>query len=72
MNYINRFQDLQALSVSVGNSYYEDHFMHISLDNFHQGGKYTAHIAGDQAELRIGEIFIDQKPLYISSLHTDY
>ena len=49
MNYINIFQNSQALSVSVGNSYYEDQLMHISLDKFHQGGKYTAQIASHQA-----------------------
>ena len=44
MNYIKRFQNSQALSISVGNSYSEYQLMHISLDNFDQGGKYTAHI----------------------------
>ena len=39
INYIKRFQNAQALSVSVGNSYYEDQIMHTFLDNFHQGGK---------------------------------
>ena len=48
MNYINRFQNAQDLSVSVVNSYYEDQLMHIFLDNFHQGGKYIAHIASHQ------------------------
>ena len=52
MNYINRFQNPHALSVLVGNIYYEDQLMQISLDNFHQGGKYTAHIASHQEELR--------------------
>ena len=36
------FQNAQALSVSVGNSYSGDQLMHIFLDNFHRGGKYTA------------------------------
>ena len=39
INYINRFQNAHALSVSVGNSCYEDQLMHTFLDNFHQGGK---------------------------------
>ena len=52
INYMKIFQNSQALSVSVGNSYTEDHLMHIFLDNFHQGGTFTAHIASNQAELR--------------------
>ena len=48
MNYINGFQNAQALSFSVVNSYYEDQFMHIFLYNFHQGGKYTTQIASHQ------------------------
>ena len=39
INYIKRFHNAQALSVSVGNSYSEDQLMHTFLDNFHQGGK---------------------------------
>ena len=35
INYIKRFQNAQALSVSVGNSYSEDQSMHTFLDNFH-------------------------------------
>ena len=46
--------------------------MHTFLDNFHQGGKYSAHIASHQAELRREETFIDRKSLNISSLNTDY
>ena len=52
INYINRFQHANALSISVGNSYSEDQRMHTFLDNFHQGGKYSAQIASHQAELR--------------------
>ena len=37
---------------SVGNIYSEDQIMHTFLDNFHQGGKYSAQIASHQAELR--------------------
>ena len=36
INYIKRFQNAQALSVLVGNSYSEDQIMHTFLDNFHQ------------------------------------
>ena len=42
INYIKRFQNAQALSVSVGNSYYEDQIMHTFLDDFQQSGKYLA------------------------------
>ena len=42
INYVKRFQNAQALSVSVVNSYSEDQLLHIFLDNFHQGGKYSA------------------------------
>ena len=51
-NYIKRFQNAHALSVSVGNSYSEDQLMHTFLDNFQQVGKYSAQIASHQAELR--------------------
>ena len=46
--------------------------MHSFLDNFHQGGKYSAQIASHQAELRREENFTDEKSLNISSLQTDY
>ena len=46
--------------------------MHTFLDNFNQGGKYSAQIAIHQAELRREEKFTDQKSLNISSLQTDY
>ena len=46
--------------------------MHTFVDNFHQGGKYSAQIASHQAELRIEETFTDQKSLNISSLQTYY
>ena len=52
MNYTKRFQNAQALLVSVGNSYSEDQLTYIFLDKFHQGGKYNAQIARNQAELR--------------------
>ena len=72
INYIKRFQNAHDLSVSVGNSYSEDQLMHVFLDNFHQGVKYSAQIASHQAELRREEKFTDQKSLNISSLQTDY
>ena len=72
INYIKIFQNAHALSVSVGNSYSKNKLMHAFLDNFHQGGKYSAHIASHQAELRREEKFTDQKSLNISSLQTDY
>ena len=52
MNYIKTFQNAHDLSVSVGNSYSGYQLMHIFLDNFFQGGKYTAQIVRHQAELR--------------------
>ena len=72
MNYINRFHNSQASSVSVGKIYSEDQFMHIFLDHFHQGGKYIAQIASQQADLRREENFTDQKYSFITYLHTDY
>ena len=68
INYIKRFQNAQALSVSVGNSYSEDQIMHTFLDNFHQSGKYSAQLASHQAELRREEKLPDQSFLNISSL----
>ena len=64
MNYINIFQNEQALSVSVGNTYPEDKMMHKFMYNFHQGGKYSAQIDSHQAELRREERFTD-KNLYL-------
>ena len=60
INYIKRFQNAHDLSVLVGNSYSEDQLMHKFLDNFQQGGKYSAHIAIHQAELRREGKFIDK------------
>ena len=45
INYIKIFQNAHALSVSIVNIYYEDQLMHTFMDNFHQGGKYSAQIA---------------------------
>ena len=42
------------------------------LDNFHQGGKYSAQVASHQAEFRREEKYTDQKSLNISSLQTYY
>ena len=70
INYIKRFQNEQALSVSVGNSYSEDQIMHTFLDNFQQSGKYSAQLDSHQAELRRDEMYPDQKCLNISSLQT--
>ena len=53
MNCIKIFQNTQTLSVSVGNTYSEYQLVHTFLDNFHQGGQYSAQIAIHQAELRI-------------------
>ena len=58
MNYVKIFQNAQALSVSVRDSYPENQLMHTFLDNFHKGGKYSAQIASHQAELRKEENFI--------------
>ena len=72
INYIKIFQNVQALSVSVGNSYSEDQLMHTSLDNFHQGGRYSDQIDSHQTELSREERLTDQKYLSISPLQTDY
>ena len=72
INYIKRFHNAQALSVSLGNSYSEDQIMHTFQDNFHQSGKYSAQLAIHQAELRREEKFPDQKRFNISSLQYDY
>ena len=72
MNYIKIFQNAQALSASVGNTYSEDQLIHTFLDSFHQGGKYYAQIASYQAELKREETFTEQKSLSVSSLQTDY
>ena len=72
MNYTKRSQNTQDLSVSVRKTYSEDQFMHIFQDNFHQGLKYTAQRAIQQAELRREGRFTNRKYLSISSLQTDY
>ena len=72
MNYIKRFQNTQDLEVSVVNTYSQEQPIHTFLDNFHQGGKYSAQRSSQQAELRREEKFTGQKYLSISSLQTDY
>ena len=72
INYIKRSQIKQSLSVLAGNSYSEYQLMHIFLDKFHQGGKYTAQIASHQAELRREDKITDKKSLSITSLQTNY
>ena len=72
MKYIKRFQNEQVLSVSVVNNYSEDQLIPIFLDDFHHSGKCTAQIANQQAEIRRGGNFTDQKYLSITSLQTDY
>ena len=46
--------------------------MQTFLDDFNQGGQYSAQIASHQAELKREEKFTDQKSLIILSLETDY
>ena len=72
MNYIKILQNTPALSVSVGKIYSEDQLMNIFLDNFKQGGEYTAQISSHQSELRREGKFTDQNYLSITYLHTDY
>ena len=46
--------------------------MNTFMDNFNQGGRYSAQISSHQAELKREGKFTDQKYLSISSLQTDY
>ena len=64
INYIKIFQNAHTLSISVGKSCSEDQLRHIFLDNFHQGGKYSAQKASHQAEFRRKENFIDKRVIY--------
>ena len=61
INYIKRFHNAHALSVSLGKSYYEDQLMHTFLNNFQQGEKYSAQIASHHTELRKEEKLTNQK-----------
>ena len=63
-NYIKILQNAQALSVSVGKNYSEDQLMHIFLDKFYQGGKYSAQIAIHQVDLQREGKFTDKKIIY--------
>ena len=45
--------------------------MHTFMDNFEQGGKYSAQTASHPEELRREVKFTDQKSLNITSLQTD-
>ena len=49
INYIKLFQNSQALSVSVVNTYSEYQLVHTFMDKFLQGGKYSSRIASHQA-----------------------
>ena len=68
MNCIKIFQNAQDLSVSAGNTYPKDQLMQTFLDNFHQGGKYSAQIARHQAELEREENLFHPYRLIISVL----
>ena len=61
INCIKIFQNAKALEFSVVISYTEVQMMHIILEIFNKGGKYSAQIEIHQAEFRREEKFIDQK-----------
>ena len=65
INYIKIFKNARDLSISVGNSNTEDQGTHTFLENLHNGGNYSAHIASHQQEFRRAEKFIDQKSVSI-------
>ena len=65
MNYIKKFHNAHALSVSAVISYSEDQMMHTFMYNFHQGVKCSAQLANHQAELRREENLLI-KNLYLS------
>ena len=44
MKYVKIFQNTQAFSVSAGNNNSENQLVHIFLDNFQNGGKFTVQI----------------------------
>ena len=68
INYIKIFCNAKPLEISVGNSYTKYQLKHTFLENLQQGGKYSAKIAIQQAELRREEKPIHQKSLSISDL----
>ena len=47
----------------LGNSYSEDQLMHTFLDNFEEGGNYSAQIVSHQVEMIRDEKFTDKKSL---------
>ena len=46
--------------------------MHIFLNKFHQGGKYSAQISSHQAKLRREGKFTEQNILSVTSLQNEY
>ena len=52
IKYIKIFQNDEDFSISVVNSYTEDQMMHTFLENFQQGGNYSANIEIHQEELK--------------------
>ena len=59
INYIKIFHNTKPRVISVVNSCSKDQLMHTFLDNFQQGGKYSAQIAIHQEESRGEENFVD-------------
>ena len=49
IKYIKIFQNPKALAISVVNTYTDDKLMHTFLENFHQGGEYSDHIASHKS-----------------------
>ena len=70
LNILKKIQNAQVLSVLVGKNYSEDQLMHIFLDNFHQGEKYSAQIDSHQTELR-GEVNVYRPKLFFYYISTD-
>ena len=48
INYIKRFQNAKSLVNSLGNNYTKYQMMQTFLNNFQQGGNYSAKIASRQ------------------------
>ena len=44
IDYINRYQNTKAFSISVVNSYSEDQLMHKCLETLQRGGRYYSQI----------------------------
>ena len=66
INYVEIFQNSQALSVILLNNYLEDQLIHTFLDNFHHGGKYSSQIDSHQVALSREVKFTDKTYLFIS------